>query len=321
MDAMVLTSTRARNPRSHFSPHSEENCERTGRQAAALRANRAQSCRIAARPGSVAPIAMPDWDDTDYSTMAADYAAVRRPDPRIGAQLAAALGDARTVINVGAGTGSYEPIDRTVVAAEPAAEMRARRDPALPPPIDATADALPFDDDSFDAALAVFTVHHWPDLEAGLAETRRVTRGPVVIMTADPEALAELWLAEYAPEFHEVERQRYPSLERVAAGLGAAIGSAAAGGPPPARRMEVRPLQIPLDCTDGFSDAFYGRPEAMLDPAVRRAQSAWSFVGEADQERFVKRLSADLESGAWDERLGHLRTQPEFEGSIRILIA
>jgi SAM-dependent methyltransferase len=251
---------------------------------------------------------MPDWDDTDYASLAADYATVRRADPRIAAQLSTALGEARTVIDVGAGTGSYEPTDRHVVAAEPAAEMRARRDPDLPPAIDATAAALPFDDDAFDAALAVFTVHHWPDLETGLAEVRRVTRGPVVIVTADPEALADLWLADYAPEFHATERRRYPSLERIAAGLG--VDS-----------LEALPLRIPLNCTDGFADAFYGRPEAMLDPAVRNAQSAWSFVDADAQSRFVRRLRADLDSGAWDARHGHLRTQPEFVGSVRILVA
>jgi SAM-dependent methyltransferase len=288
---------------------------------------------------------MPDWDDTDYSGLAADYAAVRRPDPRIGAQLAAALGAARTVLDVGAGTGSYEPTDRHVVAVEPSAEMRARRDPALPPAIDATAADLPFDDDAFDAALAVFTIHHWPDLDAGLAEVRRVTSGPVVIMTADPEALADLWLADYAPEFHQTERTRYPGLARIATALGAggAAGDPAADhaptglgapaiGPAPSdsgapvadstpRPLEVRPLRIPLDCSDGFADAFYGRPEALLDPAVRNAQSAWSFVDEEAQARFVARLGADLDSGAWDERHGHLRTQPEFEGSVRILTA
>ena len=250
---------------------------------------------------------MPDWDDTDYGGLATDYSSARRADPRIGAQLVAALGDARTVLNVGAGTGSYEPTDRHVVAVEPSAEMRARRDPALPPAIDATADALPFDDGSFEAALAVFTIHHWPDLDRGLAEVRRVTRGPVAIMTADPEALGDLWLAEYAPEFHATERSRYASLPRIAAALGSLL--------------EVRPLRIPPDCTDGFADAFYGRPEGMLDPAVRNAQSAWSFVDAEAQARFVARLSADLESGAWDERFGHLRAQPEFEGSIRILTA
>jgi SAM-dependent methyltransferase len=250
---------------------------------------------------------MPDWDDTDYSTLAIDYANVRRPDPRIAAQLAAALGDARTMINVGAGTGSYEPTDRHVVAVEPGAEMRAKRDPALPPAIDAVAEALPFDDDAFDAAQAVLTVHHWPDLEAGLAELRRVTRGPVVIMSADPAALADLWVPAYTPEFHETERRRYPSPERIAAGLGVA-------------EFESRPLVLPFDCTDGFTDSFYGRPEAMLEPAVRRAQSAWSFVDDEAQERFVAKLSADLESGTWDERHVHLRTQPEFVSSMRIFV-
>jgi SAM-dependent methyltransferase len=249
---------------------------------------------------------MPDWDDTDYSALAVDYANVRRPDPRIGAQLVAALGGARTVLNVGAGTGSYEPRDREVTAVEPSGAMRAKRDPALPAAIDATAEALPFADDSFDAALAVFTIHHWPDLEAGLAEVRRVTRGPVVTMTADPEALRDLWLADYSPAFHAVERRRYPSLERIADALGA--------------RLTVRPLTIPLDCRDGFADAFYGRPEALLDPRVRRAQSAWSFVDAAEQEEFVTRLSDDLDFGVWDEAHGHLRTQPEFVGSIRILV-
>jgi SAM-dependent methyltransferase len=257
---------------------------------------------------------MPDWDDTDYAGLAADYAVVRRPDPRVGAQLAAALGEARTVINLGAGTGSYEPTDRQVVAVEPSAEMRARRDPALPPAIDATAAALPFDDGTFDAALGVFTVHHWPDLEAGLAEARRVTSGPVVLMTADPDALGDLWLADYAPEFHTTERRRYPSLARIAACLDAEAGSTSGA-------LDVHPLRIPLDCSDGFADAFYGRPEALLDPAVRNAQSAWSFVDADAQRRFEERLRADLDSGAWDRCHGHLRTQPEFEGSIRILTA
>jgi SAM-dependent methyltransferase len=250
---------------------------------------------------------MPDWDDTDYSTLAVDYANVRRPDPRIGAQLLAALGSARTVINVGAGTGSYEPTDRHVVAVEPAAEMRAKRAPTLSPAISAVADALPFDDDAFDAALAVLTIHHWPDLEAGLAEMRRVTRGPVAIMTADPEALADLWVSDYSPEFHDEEARRYPSLERIAVGLGS--------------ELTVRPLVIPLDCRDGFADSFYGRPEAMLEPTVRRAQSAWSFVDAPAQARFTERLSLDLETGAWDERHAHLRTQPESIGSMRILIS
>jgi SAM-dependent methyltransferase len=250
---------------------------------------------------------VPEWDDTDYAPVAGVYATRRRADPVIAEQLHEALGPARTVINVGAGTGSYEPTDRYVVAVEPSAEMRARRPAELPPAVDARAEALPFDDGAFDAALAVLTVHHWPDLAGGLRELRRVSAGTVVIMTADPHALGRLWLADYAPEFHEVELRRYPALDEIERLLG--------GG------LDVRPLRIPLDCTDGFADAFYGRPELMLDRDTRRAQSAWGFVTDEAQERFERRLSADLASGAWDARHGELRAQAEFEGSMRILVA
>jgi SAM-dependent methyltransferase len=250
---------------------------------------------------------LPEWDDTDYAPAAGSYVNVRRADPVIASQIADALGDARTVINVGAGTGSYEPADRYVVAVEPSEEMRARRSRELVPAIDARADALPFDDDAFAAGLAVLTVHHWPDLQAGLRELRRVCRDGIVVMTADPAALEALWITSYSPEFHAVESRRYPSLDRIAEPLGGEI--------------EVRPVVIPRECSDGFADAFYGRPEAMLDSEVRRAQSAWSFVSKGDQQRFVDRLSSDLASGAWDDQHGHLRALPQLEVSMRLLIA
>jgi SAM-dependent methyltransferase len=158
---------------------------------------------------------VPDWDDTDYSAVTGSYAAVRRADPVVAAQILDALGSARTVVNVGAGTGSYEPTDRHVVAVEPSAEMRKARPRTLPPALDGRADRLPFDDNAFEAALAVLTVHHWADLRAGLRELRRVACDRVVIMTADPEALERLWIPAYAPEFHEVERRRYPSLQEL----------------------------------------------------------------------------------------------------------
>jgi SAM-dependent methyltransferase len=249
----------------------------------------------------------PDWDDTDYAPLAGDYARVRRAEPEVAQQLHAALGDARTVINVGAGTGCYEPTDRYVVAVEPSAAMRRRRPRGLPPAVDARADALPFDGDAFDAALAILTIHHWPDLNRGLAELRRVTKGPIVILTADPERLDRLWLASYAPEFHAAERRRYPPLDSIRDQVGG--------------RLSARPLRVPLHCTDGFADAFYGRPEALLDVEVRRAQSAWGFVDAAAQDAFVGRLGADLASGAWDAQFGHLRSQPSFEGSLQILAA
>jgi SAM-dependent methyltransferase len=243
--------------------------------------------------------------DFDYDTLGHGYATVRRPDPRIAAMLLEALGDARTVLNVGAGAGSYEPADRYVVAVEPSAAMRAQRPPSCVPAIDATAERLPFDDGAFDAALASVTVHQWSDRARGLAELRRVTRGPVVVLTFDGDELERLWLARYAPELIAAERRRYPPIAELADAIGP--------------DTTVAEVPVPIDCVDGFTEAYYARPEAFLDPRVRAAQSAWGFVPAAAAERSVERLRADLASGAWDERHGHLRTQPTFLGSLRLL--
>lgn len=244
--------------------------------------------------------------DADYGAIGQVYTRYRVPDPRISAAIAAGLGDARTVLNVGAGAGSYEPTDREVTAVEPSATMRARR-PAGRPAIDATAESLPFADDRFDAAMATFTVHQWSNLTAGLAELRRVTRGPVVILTADPRRVRDCWLYEYAPEVLDTEARRYPALDDIAAGLGG--------------HARVVPVPVPLDCSDGFNDAYYGRPEALLDPAARQACSAWSFVDPAVHERFTAQLRRDLADGTWDRAHGALRTQPSFEGSLVLVIA
>ena len=244
--------------------------------------------------------------DVDYAAHGQGYGRQRRTDPRLAAWVHAALGDARTVLNVGAGAGSYEPTDRHVLAIEPSAAMRAQRPPHLTPAIDAVAEKLPLDDQSFDAAMALVTVHQWPDLARGLQELRRVTRGAIVVLTFDGDALDWLWLGDYAPELFAVERHRYPAIDRICAGLG--------GG------CAVHPVPIPFDCVDGFSEAFYGRPEQFLDPAVRRSQSAWGFLEAGVEERIVARLTADLESGAWDARYGHLRTQPFFEGAVRLIV-
>jgi SAM-dependent methyltransferase len=245
--------------------------------------------------------------DVDYGAHGQGYAGRRRTDPRIESWVHAALGDARTVLNVGAGAGSYEPADRHVIAIEPAAAMRAQRPPRLAPAIDAAAEKLPLDDQSVDAAMALVTVHQWRDLAAGLRELRRVTRGPIVVLTFDGDALDRFWLAEYAPQMIAVERRRYPPIATLVEALGGAC--------------EVHPLPIPADCADGFSEAFYARPEAFLDPAVRRSQSAWSFVPEEVQAQVVARLAADLASGEWDRRFGAWRSAPSFEGSLRGIVS
>lgn len=246
--------------------------------------------------------------DADYGVIGAGYSAYRRPEPLIAAAIAAALGDARTVLNVGAGAGSYEPTHLDVTAVEPSASMRAQRPGHLPAAVDAVAEALPFGDGAFDASLATFTVHQWTDLTAGLSEMRRVTRGPVCFLTCDPGALDRFWLAEYAPEVIAAEARRYPPIATVARLLGGA------------EVVDVIDVPIPLDCVDGFGEAYHGRPEALLDPGARRANSAWTFVGPDVAARFQRRLRTDLDSGAWDRRHGALRTRPTFDGSLRLVV-
>ena len=243
----------------------------------------------------------------EYDRTAATYPVHRKADPRIEARVHAALGDARTVLNVGAGTGSYEPLDRHVVAVEPSKTMRSKRPAHLSPALIGTAANLPFDDKAFDAAMAMITVHHWPDLQVGLAEMRRVTRGPVVIMAFDPSAETEFWLSDYLPEMQVVSGQRDPSMRRIADGLGG--------------DCRVEPIKVALDCSDGFQGAWYGRPEALLDPEVRKSQSSWAFLPGGAEARAMAALKADLESGAWDRKYGHLRTQPEIKSQLRLIIS
>jgi SAM-dependent methyltransferase len=243
--------------------------------------------------------------DFDYDTHGHGYARRRRPDPRIAALIHTALGDARTVLNVGAGAGSYEPDDRYVLAVEPSAAMRAQRPPGAAPALDATAERLPFDDDAFDAVMATVTVHQWRDPARGLAEMRRVSRGPVIVLTFDGDELERLWLAAYVPELIAAERRRYPAVSGIAAAIG---------------RTTVTEVPIPIDCVDGFTEAFYARPEEFLDPRVRAAQSAWGFVTPEATHRAVEKLRADLASGAWQRAYGYWRTQPQFVGSLRLLV-
>ena len=218
-----------------------------------------------------------------------------------------ALGPAQKVLNVGAGSGSYEPLGREVTAVEPSAAMRAQRPPELSAAIDAVAEDLPFADGQFDASLATFTVHQWSSLERGLGQMRRVTAGPVVVLTCDPDLVTRFWLNDYAPQVLATEARRYPPLARIGELLGGRV-------------EEVR-VPIPLDCRDGFNEAYYGRPERLLDERARLACSAWSFVDAQTRERYVDHLRRDLEEGHWDARYGHLRSQPEFDGSLRLVIA
>jgi SAM-dependent methyltransferase len=244
--------------------------------------------------------------DADYGRIGPGYASIRRPDPRIEAVVWTALGDAKSVINVGAGAGSYEPRDREVTAVEPSASMRAERPADRVRAVDATADALPFEDDTFDAAMASVTIHQWPDPEAGLREMRRVARGPVVVLTFTPRPPQPWWQPEYVPELFDVEASRMVDIDRVAAALGGEV--------------EVRELPVPADCIDGFGQAFFARPERTLEADVRRAMSAWSFVDEAVEARYVRELGADLASGVWDAHWGRFRELAEFDVGLRLVI-
>ncbi|MFD9868129.1 class I SAM-dependent methyltransferase [Streptomyces niveus] len=245
--------------------------------------------------------------DADYGVIGGGYRDHRRPDERIAARINETLGLSRTVVNVGAGAGSYEAADREVTAVEPSASMRAQRPAHLPSAVDAVAEDLPFGDDTFDAAMATFSIHQWSDFEAGLREMRRVARGPVVVLTCDPDLVREFWLYEYAPAVLDTEARRYPSIETIARTLDGEVS--------------VRPVPIPADCTDGFNEAYYARPERLLDPGALQACSAWSFVDADERERYAEALRRDLDSGAWDRRHGSLRQQPFLLGSLVLIRA
>jgi hypothetical protein len=242
----------------------------------------------------------------DYERHGRTYAQHRHADHRIAAPIHAALGDARTVLNVGAGAGSYEPADRWVLAVEPSATMRAQRPPDAAPAIAAHAEALPFDDGAVDAAMACVTIHHWESAETGLAELRRVSRGPVVVFTFELDHLPA-WQHEFLHEGLIRERPRFPAIDDVVAALGG--------------RTRVERIPTPGDCLDGFFEAFWRRPETLLDPSVRGAQSMWALLDPGVERRMVDRLAAALHSGDWDARHGHLREQENFDGALRLVIS
>jgi SAM-dependent methyltransferase len=247
--------------------------------------------------------------DVRYDRIGLDYAATRREDARFAARIHAALGNARSVVNVGAGAGSYEPRDRLVVAIEPSDVMAAQRPPELVPAIRASAAELPLRDHSVDAAMAVLTVHHWDDdQEQGVREMRRVARDAVVILTFDPEVSTAMWLtADYLPEVAELDRRIFPSTDLLARWLGG--------------RVTVEPVAIPRDTSDWMFGAFWAHPERVLDAAARNATSGFARMDAAIVRRVVSAVGADLQSGAWDQRHGHLRGLDVYDAGLRLVTA
>jgi len=238
-----------------------------------------------------------------YDTIGCGYSLHRRADPRIAARIVEALGTAGSVLNVGAGAGSYEPADRRVAAVEPSETMLRQRPAASGPAVRAIAEALPFRDGSFDAGLASLTMHHWTDWRAGLGEMRRVARGRIVLFTWDPASFGFWLVRDYFPEIEEFD-STHPPLDAVAEVLGP---------------LEVRPVPVPADCTDGFLAAYWRRPAAYLDPALRGAISAFSRIPDAATR--LERLAVNLADGSWERRHADLLDLPELDVGYRILIA
>jgi SAM-dependent methyltransferase len=241
-----------------------------------------------------------------YDCIGRTYRSTRRPEPRIAAAIRAALGEARSVANVGAGTGSYEPADCDVLAIEPSATMVAQRPPGSAPAVRARAEALPLADRSIDAALAVNTVHHWGDERAGLRELRRVARQRVVILHRDSPSGSGFWLTDdYVPALDPTERHR-----AVTAAIIAELNPTA-----------IVPVPLPSTCADGVFSAYWARPERYLDPEVRRNISNFALVPEEQVAAGLARLADDLRSGAWDRKLGHLRSLDALDLGHRLFIA
>jgi SAM-dependent methyltransferase len=241
-----------------------------------------------------------------YDTIGTSYTATRRTDPRISQVIWAELHGCRSVLNVGAGAGAYEPPGTTVVAVEPSAAMRAARPAGSAPCVIGVAESLPFDTDSFDATLAILTLHHWSDYVAGLRELARVARRRVVVLHWDQDVLDQFWLAEYVPEGFAFDRQRAPSLDQVVGALNLAT--------------EVIPVMIPHDCQDGFAAAFWRRPAAYLDPTIRAGMSMFAqtepFRGDG-----LDRLARDLDTtGAWMARHRALLDLVEHDCGYRLVV-
>ena len=237
-----------------------------------------------------------------YDTIGVDYSARRRPDPRLAAAIHAHLEDAASVLNVGAGAGSYEPGHLKVTAVEPSAAMIQQRPETGAMVVQAAAEDLPFVDDSFDASLAILTVHHWSDVQKGLREMRRVTRGKIIILTFDPLA-ANFWLLDYLPELATLDQQQMPGMADFEAALG------------PVQRIAV---PIPHDCTDGMLCAYWRRPAAYLDPKVRRSMSSFWKIGDVTEP--LQRLQDDLHSGEWERKYSRFLAQESCDFGYHLVV-
>lgn len=238
-----------------------------------------------------------------YDSIGIDYSALRKPDPRIAEAIERALGKSHTILNVGAGTGSYEPAGRLVTALEPSLEMIRQRPQGSARAVQGRAESLPFADDSFDSAMAVLTVHHWTDKARGLKEMRRVSRGRIVLLTFDPLHRGA-WLLDYLPELAALDEAQMPRMTDYENWLGP---------------VEIKPLPIPFDCTDGFLYAFWRRPWAYLDPHIRSGSSSFWAIGYVEQK--LARLRRDLESGEWERRYSALLELDELDLGYRLVVA
>ena len=244
---------------------------------------------------------------TRYDEIGTSYTRTRRADPRVAAQIHAALGDARRVVNIGAGAGSYEPADRDVTAVEPSPTMIAQRPANAAPVVRAFAESLPFRDSAFDAALAIFTVHHWRDTQRGLREMARVARRQV-ILSYDAVVELQFWLVEdYFPEMAALDEQ---STGYTSEAIAEVID---------VQRVET--VMVPADCIDGFAACFWNRPEAYVDPVVQAGISGLARLDADVRARATEHLRADLASGAWDARHGYLRTLHEHDFGYRLIVA
>ena len=243
-----------------------------------------------------------------YDEIGRGYARGRRPDDRLRAAILDALGESVTVLNVGAGTGNYEPADRRTVALEPSAVMIAQREPGSGPAVRGVAEALPFADRSFDAALALSTLHHWSDLAAGLTEMARVAARRVVYFS-EPSLPGMFWLADdYFPPILSMSiNNAAPSTERVVELLGG--------------DCEIHLFEVPRDFAEASAGAFWARPEAYCDPAIQATMSMFALLEPSVVETGVARLRADLASGAWDRRYGHLRQRDRLDLGYRIVVS